>query len=227
MAGDPPVQTQQQDDLVLKLWDGDESAKGELVMLCAGKVQAAIQLEFPALKAEEAEDVVAEAIRRFWEWRENYDPESASIRTVIYGIAFKVASEFRSGRYKWQKIRLRQVDDPVGLIDQDKQTQPAEIPEPEPPEPEPEDALLADARAAFESLPELQQDILRAYADAEASEFELDAGDLGRELGIKHKDGVPIPASTIRVYKKRAKEAVNKKLARAGHDLKDKGYSID
>lgn len=232
MAGDPPVQTQQQDDLVIKLWDGDESAKGELVMLCAGKVQAAIQLEFPALKAEEAEDVVAEAIRRFWEWRDNYDPETAKLSTAIYVIAVKVASEFRSGRYKWQKIRLRQVDDPVGLIDRDKQIQPAEIPEheppdPEPPDPEPEDALLADVRIAFESLSELQQDILRAYADAEASDFELDAGDLGRELGIKHKDGVPIPASTIRVYKKRAKEAVNKKLARAGHDLKAKGYSND
>ncbi len=53
----------------------------------------------------------------------------------------------------------------------------------------------------------------------------MDAGDLGKELGIKHKDGVPIPAGTIRVYKLRAKAAIEKKLARAGHDLKAKGYT--
>lgn len=222
---DERVQTEQEDELILKLWDGDESAKGELVILCSGKVEAAIQREFPALTAVEVEDVVAEAIIRFWDWRENYDPEAATLRTVIYGFAYKVASEFRSGRYKWQKIRLRQVDDPVGLFDQSQHADPPETLEPEPEPPEPEDALLSEARAAFESLPPLQQDILRAYADAEASEFDLDAGDLGKELGMKHKDGVPIPANTIRVYKMRAKEAIEKKLARAGHDLKAKGYT--
>lgn len=220
---DDRVQTEQQDDLTLKLWDGDESAKGELVSVYAGKVQAAIQREFPALTEADAEDVVAEAIRRFWEWRDNYDPERASLQTVVYGIAIKVASEFRSGRYKWQKIRFRQVDDPVGLFDQRHHINPPDDPDPEPPEPE--DAMAADVRAAFDSLSELQQDILRAYADAEASDFDLDAGDLGKELGIKHKDGVPIPASTIRVNKMRAKEAIEKKLARAGHDLKAKGYT--
>lgn len=222
---DEPVQTEQQDELILKLWDGDESVKAELLRLFSARVEAAIKREFPALTEVEAEDVVAEAIRRFWEWREKYDPESATLQTVIYGIAVKVASEFRSGRYKWQKIRLRQVKDPVGLFDRTRHADPADTEEPDPEPPEPEEGLLADVRVAFAPLPALQQDILRAYADAEASEFELDAGDLGKELGIKHKDGVPIPAGTIRVYKLRAKAAIEKKLARAGHDLKAKGYT--
>ena len=222
---DDRVQTEHEDDLTLKLWDGDESVKGDLVVVCSGTVEAAIQREFPALTAVEVEDVVAEALRRFWEWRENYDPASASLRTVIYGIAVNVASEFRSGRYRWQKIRFRQVDDPIGLFDLTHHANSPDAPEPESKPPEPKDNLLADVRAAFESLPALQQDILRAYADAEASEFELDAGDLGKELGIKHKDGVPIPAGTIRVYKLRAKEAIEKKLARAGYDLKAMGYT--
>jgi DNA-directed RNA polymerase specialized sigma24 family protein len=223
---DERVQTEQ-DELILKLWDGDESAKGELVLLCAGRVEAGIQREFPALTEVEVEDVVAEAIKRFWKWRESYDPEAATLQTVIYGIAANVASEFRSGRYKWQKIRLRQVEDPVGLFDRTRYADAPDAAESDPKPPELQDALLVEVRAVFESLPALQQDILRAYADAEASEFELDAGDLGKELGIKHQDGVPIPAVTIRVYKLRAKAAIEKKLARAGHDLKAKGYTDD
>ncbi len=159
---DEPVQTEQQDELILKLWDGDESVKAELLRLFSGKVEAAIRREFPALTEVEAEDVVAEAIRRFWEWRENYDPEAATLQTVIYGIAVNVASEFRSGRYNWQKIRFRQVEDPVGLFDRTRHADPTDTEGPDPKPPEPEDGLLADVRAAFESLPSLQQGILRA-----------------------------------------------------------------
>lgn len=219
---DGPIDTDLQDELTLRLWDGDDSVKGELILAWAGKLESAINREFPALRGADAEDVVAESIRRFWDWRTKYDPEKAKILTVLYRIAVKVASEYRSGKYNWQKIKFQQVDDPIAVVDQLNSTATSA---PVEPESEPESRFLQAVKTAFESLPELQQDILQAYADADVGDYKLDAAALGLELGHKHKGGVPIPAVTIRGYKKRAKEAMQQKLSKAGYDLKKMGYT--
>lgn len=218
---DGPLDTDLQDELVLRMWDGDESVKGELIVAYAGKVEASIRNLFPTLTETEAEDVVAEAIRRFWHWRDKYDPARAKIQTVLYRFARNAASEYRCGRYRWQKIRFQQVDDPIEFINGVEDSETSNSNTQDPPEPDPR--LRKAVKAAFDSLSELQRDILQAYADA--GEYELDAAVLGRELGFKHKDGVPIPATTIRVYKKRAKDSMKQKLAREGYDLKTMGYT--
>lgn len=218
---DSQVDTELQDDLTLRLWDGDDSVKGELILLFVSQVEGAIRRAYPSLSEIDAEDVVAEAIRRFWGWREKYDPERAKISTVLYRFADHVASEYRSGRYKWQKARLGEVggaDEFFASLESSPESTADEAEDTD----EPDTRLGKAIRRAVESLPEIQQEILWAYADA--GDYPLDAAVLGRELGDKHQNGVPIPAGTIRVYKSRAKETLTKQLLRDGYDLNKMGF---
>jgi len=56
-------------------------------------------------------------------------------------------------------------------------------------------------------------------AYAEAVDYELDAGLLGQRLGEELNNGVPIPAGTIRQYKRRAMAAIETELRKRGHDI--------
>lgn len=221
---DGQIDTELQEELTLRLWDGDESVKGELILASSAEIEAAIRREFPALTETDAEDVVAESIRRFWIWRENYDPERAKISTVLYRIAVKVASEYRSGKYKWQKAMLREKGVAAEFFQSLESTLAPPVDDADETD-EPDSQLGKAVKRAVESLPDIQQDILRAYADA--GDYPLDAAVLGRDLGNKYKGGVPIPAGTIRVYKNRGKEALTQRLSRDGFDLNKMGYLHD
>jgi DNA-directed RNA polymerase specialized sigma24 family protein len=209
------------EDLTLKLWEGDESAKGELLVHWGNKLVAAIHKSFPTLSAEDVEDVVCEAIQRFWVWREKYDPSKSSIGSRLYWFADKVATEFRAGQVKKHRARIREkgVDSEffAGIA--------SAVDEPEPPDdkaPSPSPVQRA-LQECFKALSDLQRDILRAYGDA--GSYELDAASLGVELGGKHKSGVPIPAGTIRTNKSRAWDAMELCMKKKSFDLAALGYS--
>lgn len=207
-----------QDELALRAWDGDESVKAELLMAWFVPLDRWLGGEFPALTEADREDVVAEAIKRFWEWRDEFDPAKAKIQTVLFKIARRVACEYRSGRRAWQKAALRERSAAPSSLEALLETSDTEE------VPKGETSALTSALAdAFAELSELEQDIWRAYADA--GDFKLDAAQLGRELGEKHKEGVPIPAGTIRVYKSRAKDRMMAAMKKRGFDLEAMGYT--
>jgi DNA-directed RNA polymerase specialized sigma24 family protein len=214
-----------QDDLTLRLWDGDESVKGELVMQFVPAVSAAIAGAFESLSEHDVEEVMSEAISRFWRWRNRYDPATGSIRACLYKIAVRVASEMLSGRLNWQKARLleRHLSDESAFDLAAKDAIEEDLDKLESLNPD----LLKALKEASGGLPPLQQDILEAYAKAWANDYELDAGRLGIELGRKHNHGVPYPAVTIRGYKHRAKEALAVAMKKRGFDLRGLGYIHD
>lgn len=204
------------DDLVLRAWEDDESVQGEILVRCGGALERVIARQFARLSSVEVEDVVAEAIKRFWKWRHKFDGRR-SVRACLYRIATRVAAELVSGRLNWQKARNLERpcdhfdfeaknDDAEAKLDGIEQRQPK---------------ICEDLGRVIEKLPEIQQDVIWAYGLA--GDCELDVAHLGRELGEKYKDGVPIPAGTIRQYKKRAKDTIFSNMRALGYDLERLG----
>lgn len=215
--------TNPDEDLTYKLWGGDDSAKGELLTAWGGRTEKAIRRAFPALSAEDAEDVVCEAIQRFWVWRDKFDPGKSSIGSRLYWFAEKVATEFRAGQLKRHQARIKEKGVNAEFFDQvEAPLEEADPPDDLGPKPTPLQRALEEC---YKALSDLQRDILRAYGDA--GTYELDAGELGRELGHKHKEGVPIPAGTVRTNKSRAWDAMDLCMKRKTFDLKALGYSND
>lgn len=209
------------DDLTLRLWEGDDSVKGDLLMEWGGRVKAAIRKAYARLSEEDLEDVIAEAVMRFWVYRERYDPSKARIGTLLYKMADNVAKERISGRLAWQKARIKE----RGVSDEffaDIASELAETVAPDDigPGQSPLQKALADC---FGQLQGLQQDILQAYFDA--GSYPLDAATLGIELGDKHKNGVPIPGGTIRVSKSRAWDSLEGCMRKKRFDLPALGYT--
>ncbi len=205
-----------QDDLTLRLWEGDESAKGAILNAWGGRVLFAIRKRY-SVSVDDAEDIVCEAMMRFWEWREEYDPNKAKVGTVLYKIATNVAAERISGRLAWQKAKLKEEKWDAKYFEKvQADEQDADAPDDVGPNPSP---LQEALRKCWESLPALQQDILRAFSDAGA--YVLEAATLGRELGAKHRGGTPIPGGDIRVYKKRGWDSLERCMKKKNHDISD------
>ena len=213
--------TNLQEELTLKLWGGDDTVKGDILRHAGLAVEKAIHRGYPKLSDVDAEDVVAEAIQRFWIWRDRYDPNRASVFTMLYKFANHVASEHRGGRLKCQKQRIREVGVDAEFFQQIEAPEPDSIPaDDQGVHASPVQKALADC---FHALSNLQQDILHRYADAGL--YELDAATVGKELGNKHKNGVPIPASTVRANRSRAWDSIDLCMKRKNFDLKALGYS--
>lgn len=213
----------QDDELILAIWDGDENAKGQLVVRFAPALERAIAGQFRRLHSGEVEDVVAEAIRRFWEVRARYDPDKWPLGVCLYRAAKQVAAEYTSGRLKWQKARLleRRVDDSELWRQADRASQDLEdrldLIEGK------GSALVAAFAQEFGKLSSLEQEIWQAYADA--GDFELDSATLGIEMGQRHNSGVPYTGVNIRVMKHRAKAKLERAMETRGFDLKQVGPS--
>lgn len=203
-------------DIALRLLEGDQSCLADLIRLTA-PIEEAIRGRFPTLAAD-AEDIVAEAVRRLWKARAKFDPDRP-LRPYLYRIAERVGLDFVEGRLRWQAMRSKEVawdvEQLAAVAASCCQESP---PAAENETPAPSKKLLRDVREAVDGLKNpLHKAVLVAYA--EAGDYELDAGLLGQRLGEEHNDGVPIPAGTIRQYKRRARSAVETELRRRGHDV--------
>ena len=210
-----------QDDLTLKLWEGDESAKAQLVIDLSPSIETAIAGRFRQLSANEVEDVVAEAIARLWQAREKYDPDKGTVAGYLYTIALNVAREHTSGRCNWQKARLlAPATDPdllAEVVADDPVEEQLDALEAENPE------VLRALAEAVAALPENQRAVIEIFAAS--APHEVNAGQVGKELGEK-LNGVPIPAGTIRQWKKRARDTVIKRLKELGFDVTQLGGQL-
>ncbi len=209
------TQTESEDDLILRMWDGDDSVKGDILKAWGGRVELMIRKSYPSLSTHDLEDVVCEAMTRFWDYREKYDPNRAKVGTVLYKIATRVAMEHISGQLVWQRAKLREERRADDFFEDILTPTPGDDP---PDDTGPNQSPFQHAlKECWKALPALQQDILRAYGDA--GSYPLEAATLGRELGLKYKQGVPIPAGNIRVYKKRGWDSIECCMKRKNQDI--------
>ncbi|MCC6361275.1 MAG: hypothetical protein IT450_21260 [Phycisphaerales bacterium] len=210
-----PTLTETDDDLALRLWDGDDSVKGDILKAWGGRVLLAIRKCYPGLSEQDAEDVVCEAVVRFWEYREKYDPKRAKVGTLLYKIATRVAAEHISGQLSWQKARLKEECRVAEFFEEVLASAPNEDPpEDTGPKQSPFQRALEEC---WKAISPLQRDILRAFGDA--GSYPLEAATLGKELGVKYKGGTPIPGVSIRGEKKRGWDNIELCMKRKNHDI--------
>tara|TARA_R110002072_G_scaffold303108_2_gene493887 strand:- start:63675 stop:64316 length:642 start_codon:yes stop_codon:yes gene_type:complete len=199
------------EDIALGAWDGEESSLAQLVMKHAGAFEVSIRRQYPQFDEPTAEDVVSEGIRRFWEVRERYDGERP-LAGFVYGFIKNAAREHAACRLKWQKTRQKEVyfdalgdDFPDPKIEEKLDEIESEFPE-----------LLEALKKILDRLKPVHREIWLTFALACT---EIDAGELGKQLGEKHNQGVPIPAGTVRVNKSRTSKIVRDELKKLGFDL--------
>ncbi len=186
----------------------------ELIVAMAPQLERGMRLKY-RINAEDAEDVVCEAFRRFWVTRERYDGKR-SLKAYLYRFADNVAKHLVARHLAWQKARVMEVQADEKWLHQ--------LPGPEvadaQSEPEQPKEICRAVQSALDSLNKVERLVIEAYALAD--DVEIDAGELGLEIG-KQCDGVPIPAGTIRQNKRRAKEKVAAELGRHGFTVASTG----
>ncbi len=209
-----------QDNIALGLWEEDESVLNTILTHYGPPIIKALMKMFtPYLNAQDCEDILSVAVLRLWEARATYDEKKASVRTLLYKIAVNYARDvLRSG---WHRVReMEQQTKPdlleeLAVYDRHAAQIGAEADDPPPAGHKVEESkLMRDFREVFGSLPKIQQNILEQ--DALAGGEEVDAAALGERLE-------EIPAVTIRVYRKRAKDTVKAEMKKRGHNLDRKG----
>ena len=201
-----------QPDIGQRLISGDETALEAALRAHGPPVKALLRRKFfGPLTDTDFEDVLAVALYRMWQYRTRYDASRASVQVWFYRIAENVARDVL--RHGWQKARQLEVAfEPLALsavvdhrtlkpkdsinkgASQNESVDQTERP------------IGKDLIDVLKLLPETQRKIL--LADAESTDGKVASQDLASELGI--------PASTIRVYRRRALEKVRSEMDRRG-----------
>ena len=208
-----------QPDIGQRLIAGDEHALEAALRAHGPPVKALLRRKFfGPLTDTDFEDILAVSLFRMWQYRTRYDSSRASLRVWFFRIAENVARDVL--RHGWQKARQLEVAfEPLALaavIDHrilDSETDhssPDESSQQENSETggqkQNERPIGEDLVEVLKLLPEAQRKIL--LADAESTDGTVASQALASELGI--------PASTIRVYRRRALEKVRSEMDRRG-----------
>ena len=199
------------EDIILASWEGKDEARAQLLMKHAGALQVAIRRAYPIFDEHEAEDVVSEGIRRFWEVRERCD-DKRDLCGFVYGFVKNVAREHAGCSLNWQKTRSLEVPVEAALVGNF-------------PSPKLEDDLdkvendntgiLKAIKKVLDRMNPILREVWLTHAFARE---DVNAARLGEKLGNEFKSGVPIPAGTIRVYKTRAIAFVKQEIKKLGFE---------
>jgi RNA polymerase sigma factor (sigma-70 family) len=195
-----------QDEVSIRLWDGDETVLAEILVQYAPSLERAIGRKYPSFSPQDLEDIVCEAIKRLWAKRDEYDDSKGNVSGLLYRIADNYAKDIlKSG---WQKLQGRRKsfyeDSLEDIID-------AKVEDENENEPSSnhDSKFNRDLRAIVNNLLDIQKEIALAFALA--PEGEINAPILSKELGY--------PAGTIRQYLKRARDTIRAEMKERGHDL--------
>jgi RNA polymerase sigma factor (sigma-70 family) len=199
----PDAWESMQDDVALRLMEGDENVLVDLLRHFAPALEECLYGRYKScLSREDIEDVVAVAVRQLWDYRSQYDDKLAKVWTLLYLFANREAQDVIS--LGWHRARQRETTNVAELLE-NRATPPSHEERPTPPKAR--EALLRDLRDVVSKLPDDQRKIL--LAKAMAPDGEVTAGMLADEMGM--------PDGTVRVYLTRAKQTVRREMARRGH----------
>ena len=208
-----------QPDIGQRLISGDENALEAALRIHGPPVRALLRRKyFGPLTDTDFEDILAVALFQMWRYRTRYDPSLASLRVWFYRIAENVTRDVL--RHGWQKARQLEIAfEPLALsaVIDHRTLETSSDDNSAGKYPSDETASHDDASQktrpigddlieVLKLLPEAQRRIL--LADAASTDGKVASQDLASELGI--------PASTIRVYRRRALEKVRSEMDRRG-----------
>ncbi|MEQ9407353.1 MAG: sigma-70 family RNA polymerase sigma factor [Fuerstiella sp.] len=210
------MQTTEQADLAQRLLDGDEQVLDEVLRAWGPVILVVLTRRYQhVLRETDIEDVVSIGLFRLWKNRARFDHRKASLRVWFFRIVENAARDVL--RYGWHKARELEVSSDALLTGAaDPSTngrhrhQRTELDETGCAEqPASPTGVQLDLREIVAELPERQRFIL--MADAATKEGTASSQLLSVEMNI--------PASTVRVYRKRAMDRIRTELAKRGHDV--------
>jgi RNA polymerase sigma factor (sigma-70 family) len=198
-----------QDEIALKVFEGDESALEDILRHYAPRIEMSLGKNYSGLlNRADIEDVLSIAIMKFWKHREQYDDKLGSIRAWLYRIADNSAKDLlRAG---WHQARqLEKYTDKEflenSLVIEQHTLQKTSIEQDTP-----ESAKMVNAaQQVLNSLPDIQQKILQADAMIDGV---ADSAELGKRIG-------GYPSATIRQYRMRAKKAFREGMKKLGFEI--------
>ena len=199
------------DDLAQRLLENDQGCLDDILRSFGAGILGLLRRRFrDVLREEDLEDVLSMGLFRLWTSRNRYQMNLASLRVWWYRICENAARDVL--RMGWQKARAREVHSDaafVGISEQlsrsdfDSECVSHAVSTPT--------AMHLDLKDVLSELPEVQRAIL--LADAAARDAVACSQRLGDDLGL--------PASTVRVYRKRAMDRVRRELIARGHGPED------
>jgi RNA polymerase sigma factor (sigma-70 family) len=193
----------QPDDLAAQLRQGDERALEALLRAHGPAVHRVLCRKYAAaLREADIDDVLAIAIYRVWVARRQYDAAKGSLRVWFFRIAENAARDVL--RHGWHKARRLEVTEQrislASLAAPQTNGKPASRPS------RGSSELKAALREILDGLPEAQRRIIAA--DALCREGVASSQHLADELKLSE--------ASIRVYRKRAMDAIRAELVRRG-----------
>ncbi len=198
------MQMTEQADMAQRLLDGDEQALDDILRTFGPMVLVVLTRRYEnVLKEPDIEDVMSIGLFRLWVNRARFNSSKASLKVWFFRIVENAARDVL--RHGWHRARLLEVNSDaalLGVIDASANGRP------EAAKPLPTDEQLA-LREIVAQLPERQRYIV--MADAAAKDGVASSQLLGDELGI--------PASSVRVYRKRAMDRIRDEFVKRGHDV--------
>ncbi len=191
-------------DLGARLRAGDEDVLEVILRTHGPPILTLLRQRFVGpLTATDFEDVLAAALFRMWQHRARFDPAQASLRVWFFRIAENLTRDVL--KHGWHKARQLELStEPLLLaeaVDRRRPNGEADL-----------DALEGELpvlrvppellRELLALLPENQRRIV--LADADSRDGVVASHKLASELGI--------PASTVRVYRRRALERLRREI---------------
>jgi len=198
-------------DLAQRLLENDQGCLDDILRVFGAGILGLLRRRFrDVLREEDLEDVVSMGHFRLWTSRERYQLDRASLRVWWYRLCENASRDVL--RMGWQKARVREVNSEAAFVGISERPSPATC--------DADGAVLTvsppaavhhDLKEVLSELPEVQRAIL--LADAAARDDVACSQRLAHELGL--------PASTVRVYRKRAMDRVRRELIARGHGVED------
>lgn len=195
-------------ELAERLHESDQGCLEDILRAFGAGILGLLRRRFrDALREEDLEDVLSIGLYRLWNSRQKYELERASLRVWLYRICENAARDVL--RMGWQKARAREVSSSVALPSSlgIAAASSSDLSDGVPQREVPPTAMQHDLKEVLSELPEVQRTIL--LADAAARDSVACSQRLGDELGL--------PASTVRVYRKRAMDRVRRELLARGY----------
>lgn len=201
------MQTTEQADLTERLLADDEAvledvlrAFGPMLLCVMGRRYHGV------LPQTDIEDALSIGLYRLWKNRDRFDRSRASLKVWFFRIVENAIRDVL--RHGWHKARLLEVRADEWLHEPGR-AGPAEAADHTTDQQVAPTNLQLDLREIIAGLPEIQRRII--VADSVARDGTASSQTLSAELNV--------PASTIRVYRKRAMDRIRRELTERGHDV--------
>lgn len=191
-------------DLGIQLRAGDEAVLEVILRTHGPPILALLKQRYSGrLVPTDYEDVLAAALYRVWQHRTRFDPALASLRVWFFRIAENIARDVL--KHGWHKARQLETSIETARLETafDRHSMSHEIDD------DSEDVSrstlripIEELRALLARLPDQQRRIV--LADADSPDGLVSSQSLAKELSI--------PASTVRVYRRRALERLRHEI---------------